>query len=446
MCFFSRVQTSTAAAVLLSFAFSWGIANGVAQRTRKARTPSTEIVFDKRVDSAEPKDRYQDMDIYAMDQYGEHVRRLTVDHVSHSPAWSPDGKQIVYLRDDQPLVNRESNSWVLQLFYQSLQRNHSLFRMDADGKNVSRIASLGPDVEGVLWLPDNKHIGLRYSDRKDLRVYLSHGRDFNAPFDGMTTADGLLKESQSKGNQWHSPLLAEYFPPTTNYLPAFYAHWGNVGVVSVKQIHDLRSRMSFSADPAEFFGTTTLDGFPAKSPAQSYDAAWSPDGKRIAYSKSIDGKGSTLFVADVQDGIATHERALTDPQLEAHGPEWSPGGTRLAFAGLWKNSQQIFYINSDGSGLAQLSHDLEKTCSHPSWSPDGRLIVTACKPEVVYSTFPFFELGEWYSSIYLFNVDKPKATPRTLIDCGDALDFARDRMSGRCSAQNPSFAPAAATP
>lgn len=209
----------------------------------------------------------------------------------------------------------------------------------------------------------------------------------------------------------------------------------------MKQIYDLRSRMSFQADPAEFFRMTTLDGFLTKSPAEFYDVAWSPDGKRISYSKFIDGKGSMLFVADLQDGSAVHERALTTPQLKAHGPEWSTDGTRLAFTGLWKDSQQIFLINSDGSGLAQLSHDSKKTCSHPSWSPDGRLIVAACRPEVIYSTFPFFELGEWYSSIYLFNVDKPKATPRTLIDCRDALDFAHNRMNGRCSAQNPSFAP-----
>jgi dipeptidyl aminopeptidase/acylaminoacyl peptidase len=414
-----------------------------AQKSKKPSKAKFEIVFDNRFDSLEPKQRYQDMDVYVMNQYGEHVRRLTVDHVSHSPAWSPDGKQIVYLRDDQPLVDSKPGDWVLEMFYASMQRRRSLFRMEADGKNVSRIASLGPDVQGALWLPDDKHIGLRYSDRRDLRVYLSHGRDFNAPFDGMTTADGLLKESQSKGSQWQCPLLAEYFPPTTNYLPAFYAHRGNVGVVSMKQIYDLRSRMSFQADPVGFFGVTTLDGVPTKGPAQPYDAAWSPDGKRIAYSKFIDGKGSLLFVADLRDGIATHVHALTASLLEAHGPEWSTDGTRLAFTGLWKNSQQIFFINSDGSGLAQLSHDSEKTCSHPSWSPDGRLIVAACKPEIIYSTSPFFELGEWYSSIYSFNVDKPKATPRTLIDCGDDLDFRHSVDDRRCGAHNPSFAPAA---
>lgn len=409
--------------------------------TQAAKT-KFQVVFDKRVDSADPKDRYQDMDIYVMDQYGEHLRRLTSDHLSHSPAWSQDGKQIIYLHDDQPLVNREPGGWVLELFYQSLQRNDSLYRIDADGKNVTRIASLGPNVQGALWLPDNKYIGLRYSDRKNLRVYLSHGPDFNAPFDGMTTADGLLKESQSKGNQWHYPLLAEIFPSATNYLPVFFAHWGNVGVVSVKQIYDLRSRMLFQTDPAGFFSTITLDGFPTNSPVQPYDVARSPDGKRIAYSKGIEGKGSMLFVADLQDGIATRAHALTAPLLEAHGPEWSADGTRLTFTGLWKGSQQIFFVNSDGSGLAQVSHDPKKTCSHPSWSPDGRLIVAACKPEVIYSTFPFFELGGWYSSVYLFNIDKLNGTPRTLVDCGDALDFARNRMNVRCSAQNPSFAPA----
>lgn len=122
----------------------------ITQAGKTKSIPKCQIVFDKRVDSAEPKDRYQDMDVYVMDQYGGHVRRLTVDHVSHSPAWSLDGNQIAYLRDDQPLVNRESSGWVLELIHQSLRRNQSLFRIDADGRNVRRIASLGPDVRGVL--------------------------------------------------------------------------------------------------------------------------------------------------------------------------------------------------------------------------------------------------------------------------------------------------------
>lgn len=435
--FFSGERTFTYA-VVVGMTFC-GCACCQARPQKKTAKQDYQIVFDKRVDSAEPKERYQDMDIYVMDQYGGHVRQLTTDHVSHTPAWSPDGKQIVYLRDDQPLVSKEFRGWVLQLFYQSMQRRHSLFRMDMDGKNVNQIASLGPDVQDVIWLPDGKHIGLRYSDGKDLKVYLSHGNDFNASFDGTTTVAELLEERKSKGNLWHYPLLAEFFPPASNYLPLFYVHWGNVGIVSTKQIYNLHSRMSFQADIAGFFSMTTLDGFPTKSPTQSYDTAWSLDGKRIAYSKFIDGKGSMLFVADLQDGITTHVRALTGPKLEAHGPEWSSDGTRLAFTGLWKNSQQIFFINLDGSGLVQLSRDSKKTCSHPSWSPDSRMIVAACKPEVIYSTFPFFELGGWYSGIYLFNVDKPKATPRTLIDCGDALDFAHNPLNVRCSAQNPSF-------
>jgi Tol biopolymer transport system component len=68
-------------------------------------------------------------------------------------------------------------------------------------------------------------------------------------------------------------------------------------------------------------------------------------------------------------------------------PAWSPDRTRLAF----ERNDQIWVINADGTGMAQLS---TARGVHPAWSPDGTRIAYA-------ST----EGGETTPVIYVMNTD-----------------------------------------
>lgn len=408
-----------------------------AQHSKKHSKSRFQIVFDNRVNPMQPKQRLQDIDVYVMDQYGEHVRRLTSNHKSHSPAWSPDGKQIAYLDDDESIAPNPGVSGLKQ-FERDQLRPQMLFQMDAAAGNAVRIASLGADVRDVSWLPDGEHLALRHSDRSNLSVYFSHGPEFDAPIDGTDTVRDLLHRARP------FPLfaVAELFPVTDNFLPSLYVHSGVKGVVSVPQLYELHSRMTFQPDASSFVDETTLAGVPIRAPVTAYDAAWSPDGKRIAYSRFPDGKNSALSVADLDGDHTMNERTLTSPELEAHNPAWSADGRRLAFEGRWKDTQQIYVVNADGSDLMQLSREAPMSCSHPSWAPDGNWIVAECKAESVYSTFLVYELLGWHSDIYLFNVNKPKATPAVLFDCS-GLHALPHAGGGICGAHNPSFAPVA---
>lgn len=104
---------------------------------------------------------------------------------------------------------------------------------------------------------------------------------------------------------------------------------------------------------------------------------WSPDGSRIAFSKSDpDASGdSDLYVMDA-DG--NDLRRLTDGL--AYVPSWSPDGTRLAFGGFDPETlnADIYVIDVDGSDLTRLTDHPEDEYA-PSFLPDGRIVFTAVR-------------------------------------------------------------------
>jgi TolB protein len=100
----------------------------------------------------------------------------------------------------------------------------------------------------------------------------------------------------------------------------------------------------------------------------SFDFAWSPDGRRIAYLEGYPG-GAPLSVVNA-DGTGKH--ALTGPLMVDLGPpSWSPDGRTLAFTG---RGGDIYTVHADRTALRRLTHGPGWTVAS-DWSPDGRRIV-----------------------------------------------------------------------
>ena len=83
----------------------------------------------------------------------------------------------------------------------------------------------------------------------------------------------------------------------------------------------------------------------------SFDFAWSPDGRQIAYVEiHMPGLGAPLYVVNA-DG--TGKRRLTRPLMVDFGvPSWSPDGRTLAFTGV---GADIYTVHADGTGLRKLT-------------------------------------------------------------------------------------------
>jgi hypothetical protein len=94
-------------------------------------------------------------------------------------------------------------------------------------------------------------------------------------------------------------------------------------------------------------GVTAFDAMPAEvSPADVRDLAWSPDGKRLAYTEAVDD-GTTSIVID--DG--TTKVNLTVTPAEDEHPVWSPTGSRIAYD---DGGNQLRSVATDGTELREL--------------------------------------------------------------------------------------------
>ena len=99
-----------------------------------------------------------------------------------------------------------------------------------------------------------------------------------------------------------------------------------------------------------------------------YAPAWSPDARRIAFTRTTDGYRSFhVYVMSVKGGPA---RRLTDGRFD-EDPAWSPDGRLIAYGSM----RGLKLIRPDGSGERRLRRIGEAT--EPAWSPDGGRIAYA---------------------------------------------------------------------
>jgi Tol biopolymer transport system component len=95
------------------------------------------------------------------------------------------------------------------------------------------------------------------------------------------------------------------------------------------------------------------------------DPAWSPDGTKIAFASGRSGS-SDIYVMNA-DGTGTAQ--LTSTERNDTHPTWSPGGDSIAFA----RDGDLYVMNADGSDARRIS-DINAEETSPAWSPDGEWI------------------------------------------------------------------------
>ena len=104
-------------------------------------------------------------------------------------------------------------------------------------------------------------------------------------------------------------------------------------------------------------------------------AAWSPDGKRLAFYAKYDERKTWSIHTMNSDG--TNWKRLTHVKNKwDNSPAWSPDGTKIAFSREYQDSeknwkQEVWIMNSDGSQQTQIK---PIKGGGPYFSPDGRIV------------------------------------------------------------------------
>ena len=99
----------------------------------------------------------------------------------------------------------------------------------------------------------------------------------------------------------------------------------------------------------------------------NYDPSFSPDGTKMVYISMIEGR-EQLFIMNT-DGTGSAQITRDDANHE--DPAWSPDGKRIAFVYIKDKLEVISLMNAHGSGVERLTPQSVRAI-HPNWSPDGK--------------------------------------------------------------------------
>lgn len=112
----------------------------------------------------------------------------------------------------------------------------------------------------------------------------------------------------------------------------------------------------------------------------SFDLA--RDGRRVAFTGHDADGVANIYVLDLASG---QTRQLTQGRGNGE-PAWSPSGDRIVYASDPDGNDDIWIMNSDGTGPVQVTSDPAPEYA-PEWSPDGSQIVFMSEADVLPSVW-----------------------------------------------------------
>jgi hypothetical protein len=208
-----------------------------------------------------------------------------------------------------------------------------------------------------------------------------------------TTIDGAIEKALGKNgeqvyNEWRTFLRRDYASRTSeiksnlvagtiiadvgfgNFYPTFSPDGKTIAYISNKE--------------ADYFGLSSIYLYDVETKKEKLlkegvhsNISWSPDGKKIYYSKSTrkNPHWSKLYDLYVYDIAHDKETRLTYG-ARANSPSVSPDGTTIAYVSGRDGTLNIFTISSDGANQTQLTHYSNgEQVYNPKWSPDGKHII-----------------------------------------------------------------------
>ncbi|MEQ8423373.1 MAG: hypothetical protein RIA63_01595, partial [Cyclobacteriaceae bacterium] len=294
---------------------------------------------------------------------GEPIQLTFGDRNDGQPTWSPDNRNIAFVRRD----GDASQVWILPLNggeaypLTKVKSGASQPNWSPDGKTILFTSSIpAHDINGTPgW--ENERPGREFGDEPNWQ-----GMKDAEKKDVKNSPDGSIEEIRA----WLAKNASEKNPRVLTRLQ-FQAE------------NDLEPERRFShlftiPFNADATSTQITSGF------QSFtQASWSPDGSKIICTSEQPNKEpdanrkSSIWIMNA-DGSGVKE-FISFPEYPALGAQYSPDGKSLLF--LTRSGQdflrgqfELAVVSATGGKHTILTNDFDRDVSSPNWSADGKTI------------------------------------------------------------------------